>query len=320
MENLLSAFAKRFSQPIILSFVIAWIVWNWEIVIALIWYNQETIKKLGVDNYVQYIELHKNIFANYIIPVCIAFAYPIVILIANNFTAFIRKFDQKLFFFISKDANVPTKFLLDAQDDIDSKEKRISKFISKEAEMLGNINELEINNGKLLGDLNLISEELNQLKLIHSSTNEKLYDEKFRADEYLRKSKSSYIIGNFQASIYQKSGVVSLSSLAEGNLKFELKGNNKLRGSLNIKFAEITSDVTYYNFDLENNRFLIYLKLVNVEKNNISENQNHILSTIIRSLMNSTLIFNSASGSNDYYKAESEDNNYRIDIERINTN
>jgi len=45
METVLRPFVNRFAQHILLSFCIAWIFWNWEIVVDLIWYNGITLTK-----------------------------------------------------------------------------------------------------------------------------------------------------------------------------------------------------------------------------------------------------------------------------------
>src|SRR5690606_35636366 len=134
-------FLQRLSQPIILSFCIAWVFMNWEIVVSLIWYDSTSITQLGYKNHAEYIKQHDNFMRNYGWPILIACAYPVLLFILNSFITWVKKHEEKAFFKITEDANVPTKLYLDIQDQMDIKEKRISKFIEKESSMLGELND-----------------------------------------------------------------------------------------------------------------------------------------------------------------------------------
>lgn len=173
MEAILSPFVKRFSQPIILSFILAWIFWNWEIVVALIWYNQETMTKLpnGKTNYVDYINSLKDPWKLYWGPLISAFAYPFAVLIANNFNAAVRRLDSRLFFWISRGSSVPTAMYLDAQDDIEQQERRISRFITEETTLRARLTALEEENLRATTSNQTLGEDLNLLQREFSDRN-----------------------------------------------------------------------------------------------------------------------------------------------------
>lgn len=60
METVLRPFVNRFAQPILLSFCIAWIFWNWEIVVGVIWYNGTTLIKVLEVEMSTLLELGEN--------------------------------------------------------------------------------------------------------------------------------------------------------------------------------------------------------------------------------------------------------------------
>ena len=115
MESLLRPIARRFGQPIVLSFCIAWVVWNWEIVLALIWYDQDSIIKLGSYNYVNHIEKYRDLNRNLWMPLLLAFLYPVLNLGFNAFYSLVLRADKKLSLNILKTTIVPMSKYLTAQ-------------------------------------------------------------------------------------------------------------------------------------------------------------------------------------------------------------
>jgi len=255
-------FLQRLSQPIILSFCIAWLIWNWEIVVALIWYDANTIQQLDVKNHTEYIENHKDFMTNYGYPLLIAFAYPLVLLILNSFFTLVKKYEEKLFFKITDNANVPTKLYLDLQDQVDLKEKRISKFIEKESSMLGELNDLKIENQKLKDDISIISNEYKETKIKFDQNlvdSEKAYSQ---LNRILIHSNPFYIVGNYTFKLKQLDGNAFYQILS-GNFDIYLKDENSsdLFISLYTSQFQISGEVKEYIYSVRDNLIKIYTSL-----------------------------------------------------------
>lgn len=197
MESLLRPIARRFGQPIVMSFCIAWIFWNWEIVVGLIWYNSETLPNYGYNNFKSLIHANSNCLRNYVWPGIIAIGYPFATLLFNNFGAWVQKLDGWLFFKISKDAYVKTDYFLQAKEALLTKEKKISSFIMRENEMEQKILELERNLEEASFNINELDSELRGANQTINSQNKMLDEFQQQISQGAEKSRIEYILGDY---------------------------------------------------------------------------------------------------------------------------
>lgn len=262
-------FLQRLTQPIILSFCIAWIFWNWEIVVSLLWYDANSIKQLGYDNHADYIKTHDNSMRNYGWPLIIAFIYPITLLILNSFITWVKKHEEKMFFRITDDANVPTKLYLDIQDQVDIKEKRISKFIEKESSMLGELNELKIDNQKLKDDLNIVSTEFKETKLEHDKL---LLDSKnyfAQLSNIFKYSNPFYIVGKYNFELEQYDSFNEVYKILTGEFEIILLDEKKKELGIELKTKDfiIHGSIAEYIYKVEQNHIRFYANFSMDQKN-----------------------------------------------------
>lgn len=83
----------RLSSPILGGFLISWIIFNWKIVIVLVFYKQED---LSLDNYVSYLDFinkHIDIWLNLILPFSAAFLYTFMF---PHIKAYIKEYQAKV--------------------------------------------------------------------------------------------------------------------------------------------------------------------------------------------------------------------------------
>lgn len=253
-------FLHRLSQPIILSFCIAWLFWNWEIVISLLWYDSTSIKQLGFENHAEYIKTLSNPWKNYVWPIIISLLYPGVLFALNSFITWIKKHEEKTFFKITQDASVPTKLYLDIQDQIDIKEKRISKFIAKESSMLGELNDLKIENQKLQSDLNTLSTEFKETKIEHDKI---LLDSKnaFHQLTIIHKlSNPFYIVGKYDFDLEQYDSFKERYKILSGEFEIILLDEKKKKLGIELKTKNfiIHGSVAEYIYIFEDSRVRFY--------------------------------------------------------------
>jgi len=280
-------FLQRLSQPILLSFCIAWIFWNWEIVVALCWYDAKTIEKLGYKNHIEYIDTMKDHWRNYFWPLIIALLYPISILILNNFHTFFKMLEEKLFTKIVKNATVPTELYLNAQDQIEVKEKRISKFIALETKMEGTINDLIIDNKDLNNKLSLLNDEFIETSNIKTSFENRLKEVDRKIEYYTTKSSIEFLEGSYDLELLKRIGGGQLSTLFSGTINIK-KNENEEKYAIYLVFNkyEFISEIIEYYYNLVNDIIIIKTKLITDSSFTVVEFENDTLSVIERELLN----------------------------------
>lgn len=79
MENIKEIFNNikdRLSNPLIFSFLLSWLIYNWEITVALVWYDKSQISAEGCKSIFEFIQYKlDNKFCSILLPVIIAFIY-----------------------------------------------------------------------------------------------------------------------------------------------------------------------------------------------------------------------------------------------------
>lgn len=316
METVLSPLVKRFSQPIILSFALAWIVWNWEIALALIWYNQETIKKLGSDDYVLFINNHRNPWNNYFWPAVVAFSYPIVILLANNFNALIKKYDYKLFVKISQDANVSTDRYLKAKDDLEEKAKRISKFIDKEAEMTTAINDLTISKNELLASEVVLKNENIELNSSLATLNFENTNLKIDIDLTYKLNKLDWFVGEGTVELVEIDPRKTMRSIMFGTYEVIERDGKYMLNIIN-KSGSVGFIISLPMFNPVTRTLQISIE--NIGNNYIEGMKNDTLDilffVIFRDFKEKTITFRVIDGTNTFVSViESGDTKYELEM------
>lgn len=314
-------FLQRLSQPILLSFCIAWIFWNWEIVVALCWYDAKNIEKLGFKNHMEYIKSLKDTWRNFLWPLIVAGLYPLSILILNNFYTFFKTLEDKLFTKIVKNATVPTDLYLDAQDKIEAKEKRISKFIELETEMQGEINDLKIENRELEGKLNSLSSEHLNIESIKNNLETKTNKLDELVLEYENKSNIDFFTGKYEFMIYEKLPNNNLVKILNSSLEV-IKNDNedKYLINLNFKDALIVSEVTEYFYNILSNT--VGIKTNIIENNFVphTPGDRNLIEIVKQELMDGFIKLQKSNSSDIKFIKEAtfKESGLRIDLKKLN--
>jgi hypothetical protein len=69
---------ERLSNPLLSSYLIAWAVWNWRIIVGLIFYKQPELKLDGYDSYIDLIVCNSSFKTSLLWPLGIALAYTFI--------------------------------------------------------------------------------------------------------------------------------------------------------------------------------------------------------------------------------------------------
>lgn len=292
MDQVFKPFVDRFSQPIILSFIVAWIFWNWKIPLGLIWYDKESISLLGYTSYEDLIAKNSNIVYNFIGPVITAFLYPLVILIANNFTALIRKLDIKLLHLISKGSIVPWELYHNVLKISDEREKSISRFVAQETELTSKLSSEVTLNEELDEKLRLLSEENNNNILLIQTAKDRISELNNVNNKHINFSRPDWLGDVNFVEIWDDNPNLTIKSLYSSKVLFYfIKDGSYLE--IHNNAGVVTFEIKKYYFDIIKEKCLIQIEKTSEDSYNDkpSNSEDIFVHVFFRDLKINTLEF-----------------------------
>lgn len=139
MESLKEIFQNikdRFANPLIFSFVAAWLICNWRISISLIWYDKDQITSEGFRSIYQYIAANFDSKNGFWYPLKCSLAYTILNPIVKNFVrafyTWASKWGDNWNLNISNGAKIPFTKYIKIKNSFDERSKLLEDIISKE--------------------------------------------------------------------------------------------------------------------------------------------------------------------------------------------
>jgi hypothetical protein len=137
LNDFLNNIKDRFSNPLVFSFLCAWLTINWPITVGLIWYDSTQISRTGCNSIFDFINGQINLCDSLIFPFIIALLYtflmPIIKNIIRAFYSWSSKWGDKWNQKISKDTTIPFEKYLKFREDYDSRSKILEEVIIKES-------------------------------------------------------------------------------------------------------------------------------------------------------------------------------------------
>lgn len=136
ISEILNNIKDRFSNPLIFSFVCAWLVFNWEITVALLWYDTKEIRAEGCQSIFEFIRDYLRRKDTLTYPILFAliytFLFPIIKNIVSAFNTWTIKWGENWDLLISKGANVPYEKYLKLRESYFNKMEVLEDIISSE--------------------------------------------------------------------------------------------------------------------------------------------------------------------------------------------
>src|SRR5690606_4877789 len=154
MKDIIDSLKIRLNNPFIISFLLSWPFWNWEIVVALLWYNSDNLSKwTNFSNYYDivnhYSTFHKSIVMPLISATAYTILYPILKWAISSFNAFFSTLEESNVLMISKRGYVSTKKYVEALRKAEEEILALSDIIKNEARVLEENNKLQTDNSTL---------------------------------------------------------------------------------------------------------------------------------------------------------------------------
>jgi len=139
MEKLSDFFSElkdRISNPLILSYLIGWCIWNYEIVVGLIFYKSKELKVDGYDSFLDLIKCNSNTWHFFWLPLFSALVYTFLFPFLKNlilaFGAWIDKWGGNWNLNISKAQKVSSEIYLKYKIQYEESIEKISKYANDE--------------------------------------------------------------------------------------------------------------------------------------------------------------------------------------------
>lgn len=150
MDNIKDIFRginDRLSSPLLFSFLLSWLVFNWQVVLALLWYNTETIAGEGYT-LLEFVRENTNWQHSFWLPLLFAIVYtlaaPVVKNLINAFNAWNLKWGENWNLRISRGAKVPFEKFLKLREDFDERTKKLDDVISAESATLKDLESAQL--------------------------------------------------------------------------------------------------------------------------------------------------------------------------------
>lgn len=141
MDNLKDIFnniRERFTNPLIFSFIIFWLTVNWQITIALFWYDTAQIEKEGYSTIFEFIKSNINFKNAFLIPFVLSMGYTFLIPITKNiiraFYSWTSKWGEAWNLKITRGGKIPFEKYFLLRREYDTRSKLLEEVITKETE------------------------------------------------------------------------------------------------------------------------------------------------------------------------------------------
>lgn len=174
ISQILEGLRERFSSPLIFSFLVSWSIFNWEVIVGLLWFDSSA-NPTGYKSLINFITENTNEPRSFRWPLCAAVAYTIVSPVLSNaikaFQTWNTKWGEKWNLQISKGSKVPIEKYLALKSNLDERSKILENIIEDEK---GIQNKLHVTETALLdarNELNKRSEELSTLRAVADNYN-----------------------------------------------------------------------------------------------------------------------------------------------------
>lgn len=169
ISQILDNIKDRLTSPLIFSFVVAWLVINWPITIALIWYDPPVINQ-GYLSLIDHIRSNTNFLKSFCYPATISliytFVYPFIKLIVSMFQTWIVRKEEDVNLGILKSSKVSMDKYLSFKIQYEKRSAELEKAISSETVTQQQLEEVKTALMAERNQQNKLSQELSDVKYI----------------------------------------------------------------------------------------------------------------------------------------------------------
>ncbi len=230
---------SRLSNPFLSSFIIAWLICNWQIPLALIFYTQDELKTDGYSSYINVVQSHLRWFSTlalpFIVTVIYTFGFPYLKAFIKEFQAKIISKSEDRILTITKEGTMPVEKYIKLREAYNKQIGELKNLIESESAVK------EENNRLLL----TLSEKDNEIKKL-SDDNTTITKER---DRYTSANNPSNLNGDWLFST-QDGAVKQHWEIQERQISI----NDKVNYTIDYYFSDpTTKHITFIYYDQRSN-------------------------------------------------------------------
>ena len=154
----------RLSNPLFSSFIISWLIINWKIPIALLFYSNQSLKIDGYDSYMNLIISNSSAWKYFGYPLMLAVGYTFLFPFIRNailaFQTWIRTWGSDLNLKISKRGKISTERYIQLREKYNKLTRTLEDLLSQETSFVQENSELKIEKTKLTTQNSSLSADL----------------------------------------------------------------------------------------------------------------------------------------------------------------
>ncbi|MFM2306189.1 MAG: hypothetical protein RLZZ367_858 [Bacteroidota bacterium] len=166
IKDFLKNINYRLSSPFLFSFLISWLMCNWQIAVILLFYNDSQIKATGNTHYIPLINSYLNLTYSFIIPLIGAIGYTFVFPYINKF---IKVYQTKVEIATEKDelkvrkgTSIPIEKYFSLLSSVNEKQDLLERIIASESITRGELE--DIRNEKSQLEVQLVEQQIELTK------------------------------------------------------------------------------------------------------------------------------------------------------------
>lgn len=163
VSDFFSELKERLSNPLVLSFLISWCIWNYKIVIGVIFYKLPELKLDGYHSYLDLIQressLQRFLWFPLTFAICYTIFFPLIKIGIQAIGAAADTWGVKLNLWITKNYSVPIEVYLNQEEKYNKALERVAKYSIAEKELDVKISELESNRITLMDAIELLKRD-----------------------------------------------------------------------------------------------------------------------------------------------------------------
>jgi len=234
----------RLSSPLFFSFILSWIICNWKVTIALLWYDPKQIDPNKFKSIFDFIYLNTDPWHTFYLPLILALAYTILSPIVSNairlFNSLIDKIGENKNLEITKGSNIPIAKFLSLKENYDARTEVLEKIIKDENKTKEDYEREHTERLKLDQQLLKVTEDLTRAEQKNATVTSE-FSAVNNAKMQFAKENSEFEKTNKELTLFRLS-VFNINML-DGRWEFSI--NNALEGISEKQILQISGGAVY---------------------------------------------------------------------------
>jgi hypothetical protein len=150
-SELFKSIKERLANPLFFSFIASWIFVNWEVSVALLWYDSKLYPKQG--DLISFINNHTSNCKSVGVPILLAVGYTVAMPFIKNFVNALQTFGGNFYLWLSKESKISMSKFIVYKNLYEERGKLLEKVITDESKTVEQFQKLSVEFEKASADV-----------------------------------------------------------------------------------------------------------------------------------------------------------------------